>query len=59
MYDQRHGGPYDRGQADAYYDRSYNPHFFTGATHQSTLVELQDMSVEEIVAYTAGFRDSE
>jgi hypothetical protein len=57
LYDMRHGGPYDRGSADRYYGRAYNPHYFKGATHQSELVSLQDMSADEITAYTAGFNN--
>ena len=56
-YDKRHGGPYDRGSADAYYGRSYEPHFFTGDTYNSDKVELKDMTAEEIVAYTAGYNE--
>ena len=55
MYDMRHGGPYDRGSADKYYGRSYEPHYFKGATYDSDKVELANMTVEEIVAYTAGY----
>jgi len=58
-YDQRHGGPYDRGSADSYYRRPYNPHYYRGATSTSDLVELKDMTAEEIVAYSAGYRDNE
>lgn len=58
-YDARHGGPYDRGSADAYYRRAFNPHYFRGATYSSELVELKDMTADEITAYTAGYRDQE
>ncbi len=58
-YNERHGGPYDRGMADSYYGRDYNPHYFTGASFNSPKIELKDMSAEEIVAYTAGYRDNE
>lgn len=58
-YDQRHGGAYDRGSADAYYRRPYNPHFYTGATMQSPRIPLECMTAEEITAYTAGYRDQE
>jgi hypothetical protein len=58
-YDQRHGGPYDRGSADSYYDRPFNPHFYVGATMQSPRIELACMTAEEITAYTAGYRDNE
>jgi hypothetical protein len=58
-YNERHGGPYDRGMADSYYGRDYNPHYFTGASFNSPRIELKDMSAEEIIAYTAGYRDNE
>ena len=56
-YDKRHGGPYDRGSADRYYRRPYDPHYFKGATYDSEKVELKDMTAEEIVAYTVGYRE--
>ena len=58
-YDPRHGGPYDRGSADSYYGREFNPHYYVGATKTSTLVKFKDMTASEITAYTAGFRDNE
>ena len=54
-YDQRHGGPYDRGSCDAYYWRPYNPHYFVGDTNMSARVELEDMTSEEITAYNEGY----
>jgi hypothetical protein len=56
-YDQRHGGPYDRGTADKYYGREFNPHYFVGDTYESDKVELKDMTIEQIVAYTVGYRE--
>ena len=58
-YDQRHGGPYDRGAADSYYGRDYNPHYFVGDTYKSPKIELVQMTAQEIVAYTAGYTDNE
>ena len=58
-YDQRHGGPYDRGQADSYYGRDYWPHYFVGDTHKSPRIDMAQMTAQEIVAYTAGYRDNE
>jgi len=55
----RHGGPYDRGSADSYYRRGFNPHYYTGATYMSDRVELADMTPEEITAYTKGYNDNE
>jgi hypothetical protein len=59
VYETRHGSPYDRGSADSYYCRPYNPHYYKGDTGTSERVSLKDMTPEEIVAYTAGFRDNE
>ena len=58
-YDQRHGGPYDRGSADSYYGREYWPHYFVGDTHNSRRIDMEQMTAAEIVAYTAGYRDNE
>lgn len=58
-YDERHGGPYDRGACDSYYNRGFDPHYYVGDTYTSERVELKDMTVEDIVAYTAGYRYNE
>ena len=58
-FDQRHGGPYDRGTADSYYGREYWPHYFVGDTHNSRRVDMEQMTAAEITAYTAGYRDQE
>ena len=58
-YDQRHGGPYDRGSADAWYRRSFNPHYYVGDTYSTPKIEMAQMTAEEITAYTAGYRDQE
>lgn len=55
-YDKRHGGPYDRGSAAAYYGREdERPHYYKGATYQRERVEEKDMTPEEVKAYLAGF----
>ena len=59
LYDQRHGGPYDRGGADYYYGRAFDPHYFVGATYNSDRVEMKDMTPDEIAAYTRGFNAAE
>lgn len=58
VYNQRHGGPYDRGSADAYYGRLWDPHFYLGDTYSSQRVALADMTAEEITAYTAGYNNT-
>jgi hypothetical protein len=59
LYDARHGGPYDRGSADSYYSRGFNPHYFEGDTAITPRVEMAQMTAAEITAYTAGFNDNE
>jgi hypothetical protein len=58
-YSKRHGGPYDRGSADSYYGRDYWPHYYAGDTHRTRRIDMEDMTADEIVAYTAGYRDNE
>lgn len=52
-YDSRHGGAFDRGSADSWYDRGRNPHYFVGDTHMSPRVT--ELTPEEIEAYHAGY----
>ena len=59
MYDKRHGGAFDRGTADSYYARGYEPHYYSGNTHTSPKVSLGEMTAEEITAYTAGYEWNE
>lgn len=49
----RHGGPYDRGSADRYYGRGYDPHKYGAATYSSERIALTDP--EEIAAYAEGY----
>ena len=58
-YDPRHGGPYDRGSADSYYRRGFNPHYFVGDTYSTPKIELAQMSAQEIAAYMQGYWDNE
>jgi hypothetical protein len=54
VYDQRHGGPFDRGAADSYYNRPRSPHYYVGDTYNSPKVLLvpSDPAFEE---YMAGY----
>ena len=57
--DERHGGPYDRGTADSYYGRGYNPHYFVGDSYNSPRIEMAQMTEFEIEEYSAGYKDNE
>jgi|TARA_B100001105_G_C22343508_1_gene422398 hypothetical protein len=57
--DRRHGGPFDRGTADSYYQRQLSPHYFVDATYSSDKVGIEDMTAEEIAEYTKGYNENE
>lgn len=54
----RHGGPFDRGSADAYYGREFDPHYYVGATYQSPRVPMAEMSAGEIEQYARGYNST-
>jgi len=58
-YKSHHGSPYDRGRADSYYRRGFNPHYYTGDTYSSTRIEKGKMNDHQIAAYEAGYYDNE
>jgi hypothetical protein len=58
-FDTRHGGPFDRGGADYWYNRGYEPHYYTGGTYTSDRVEKDGMTPEELAAYRAGYCEAE
>ena len=58
-YDKRHGGPFDRGSADSWYSRGMNPHYYVGDTYSTEKVERENMTVQEVEAYMAGYEWNE
>jgi hypothetical protein len=56
-YDERHGGPHDRGGADAYYGRTADPHKYPAGTYNGERVALTNPS--EVEAYMHGFDNQE
>ncbi len=58
-YNNRHGGPFDRGSADSWYSRRRDPHYYVGGTAVSDKVEAKDMSAAEISEYMAGYEYNE
>ncbi len=58
-YNNRHGGPFDRGTADSWYSRGENPHYFVGGTYMSTKVEKADMTEQDLADYMAGYEYNE
>lgn len=59
VYDQKHGGPFDRGSADSYYGRPCIPHWYPNGTGNPPRVKRADMTATEIEAYLAGYEYNE
>lgn len=53
---ERHRSPYDRGSADSYYRRRYNPHYYD---QLNNLITKDDMCQEALDAYFAGFYNNQ
>lgn len=50
---ERHGGLYDRGSADSYYDRPRSPHWYPLGTYNGE--EVTNLTAEEVAEYNAGY----
>jgi len=57
MAEHKHGSPYDRGSADAYYGRGRNPHYYPLGTYKGERIGFEQMTNEEIVSYNKGYND--
>ena len=57
MEDVKHGSPYDRGMADAYYGRRRDPHYWPEGTYKGHRIGWEHMSNDEIVEYNKGYDD--
>lgn len=54
----RHGGAFDRGSADSYYNRPRRPHYFLGGTYQSAEIRAVE-GTPEYEAYMMGYEYNE
>ena len=59
MINKRHGGPYDRGAADSYYQRGFRPHYFVGDTYNSEEIQQSEMTLQECEEYAKGYSDNQ
>lgn len=56
----RHGGPFDRGSADCYYGRPFDPHFYVNGTGSSERVKInKDDMPQAYQEYLEGFEHQE
>ena len=51
----KHGSPEDRGSADRYYGRPYNPHWEWYGETCGGRIEKDQMTLEEIAEYNRGY----
>jgi hypothetical protein len=59
VYQQQHGNPFDRGSADSYYGRIRNPHKGGVGGTSGPRVESNEMTLQEIAEYGAGYNYNE
>lgn len=52
-YDATHGGCFDRGAADSYYNRDRNPHYYPEGTYNGE--RIVDLTESQLEAYHAGY----
>jgi hypothetical protein len=57
LFDTRHGGCFDRGSADSYYNRSIEPHYYVGGTHTSE--KVTKLTEKQVADYMAGYAFNE
>jgi hypothetical protein len=57
MIAPKHGSPRDRGQADYYYWRDRDPHYWPQGTGKGQ--RITDLTPEEIEEYLAGYDEAE
>jgi hypothetical protein len=57
LFDTRHGGCFDRGSADSYYNRGVEPHYYVGGT--GTSEKVTKLTEKEVADYMAGYAFNE
>ena len=55
----KHGSPKDRGSADRYYDRRYEPHYYPSGTGKGIRIIEVLMTKEQVTAYKDGWDNEE
>jgi hypothetical protein len=55
----RHGSLYDRGRADSYYSRSYDPHWYPNGTYNAPRIGVEELFSAQVAEYAAGYAAGE
>jgi hypothetical protein len=59
VYNVNHGDPFDRGSADSHYGRGRNPHKGGVGGDSGPRIESNEMTLQEIADYGAGYNWNE
>lgn len=59
IINQKHGSPYDRGAADSYYRRNFNPHWWPEGSYNGEVIDADSMTEIERMEYGIGFHENE
>lgn len=59
VVNKNHGSPFDRGGADSYYGRQYDPHWWPEGTLKGEKVHMKDMTKKQILEYSKGWDANE
>ena len=54
-----HGSPQDRGSADSYYGRRYEPHWYPNGTGKGVRITEELMTDNQIAEYKYGYQKEE
>lgn len=52
-----HGSPQDRGSADRYYGRAYEPHWYPNGTGKGPRIPEELMTGDQIAEYAYGYEN--
>ena len=55
----KHGSPQDRGSADRYYQRPYEPHWWPNGTGKGEMVQQSEMTESQIEEYHYGWANED
>lgn len=55
-----HGSPHDRGSADYYYWRPFDPHYYPNGTYNGERIDpTNGMTEEQVAEYRRGYDEAE
>ena len=56
---RKHGSPYDRGSADRYYQRQFDPHWWPEGTGKGLKITAEVMHEDELLEYSLGWHEED